>query len=111
MYIPETGKIRSDCDVKFDENKIGYESLNKWDENDQTNNRNLIIVGLNSINEDDDDMEQFDEGRRTETKSSEYEDAILEESDEDGMQNENDNEELQDQREEIRNKGRLIEFM
>ncbi|KMQ93590.1 copia [Lasius niger] len=101
VYIPETGKIRSDCDVKFDENKIGYESLNKWDKNDQTNNRNLIIVGLNSINEDeDDDMEQFDEGeandegRRIETESSEYEDAILEESDEDGMQNENDNEEL-----------------
>lgn len=115
VYIPETGKIRSDCDVKFDENKMGNELLNKQHDNNQTVNRNLglIIVGLNSKDDDDEnnereesDEEEANDEERTETESSEYEDAVLEESDEDDMKNENNSEELQRQQEEIRNRGR-----
>lgn len=40
--------------------KIRYELLKNWHENNQTNNRNLVIVGLNSEHEnEDDEIEQF----------------------------------------------------
>lgn len=109
VYIPETGKIRNDCDVKFDENKMGNELLNEHDNQTVDRNMELIIVRLNLKNnerEESDEEEANEEEKRTETGSSEYEDAVLEESDEDDMNDENNSEELQRQQEEIRNRGR-----
>lgn len=37
VYIPESSRIKNDCDVKFDENKMGNELLNEIRENNQTN--------------------------------------------------------------------------
>lgn len=50
MYIPETGRIKTDCDVKFDESEDGKELLEDRDSQKQISNENLLIVGLDSEN-------------------------------------------------------------
>jgi len=44
VYIPETEKIKTDCDVKFDESKNGYELIRNKTNEDRIIDDKLIIV-------------------------------------------------------------------
>lgn len=71
VYIPETGKLKTDCDVKFDESKKGCELLYKEKKQKQMIDEKLIIVGMKT-----------EENERTESENSDYEDAETEDLDE-----------------------------
>lgn len=71
IYIPETGKLRCDCDVKFHENRKGYEweERGKADEQRKYNN-NYIIIGLDPKNKEitQSDEDKMNEKERTNRK-------------------------------------------
>lgn len=81
IYIPETGRIKTDCDVKFDESKNGYELLREIEDTNRVTNKKLIVIGLEPEDvsnrmEEQEDREEQEESERTEDESSEYEDTI-----------------------------------
>lgn len=82
MYVPDTGRIKMDCDVKFDEDRNGCDMLIRKGNEDTSKNESLIIMGLNSDDTMDErqqeEIEIGDQDRRTESESSEYEDAEME---------------------------------
>lgn len=66
VYVLEIGKVKADCDVKFDETRNGYELINKKGDKKQKNEEKLIIVGLNPENneewmEDRMEIEEYEE--------------------------------------------------
>lgn len=111
VYIPNTGRVKTDCDVKFDESRNGCELLNnKKYENDESNKK-LIIIGIDPENEDEtieEQEENADVGGNDSEESSEYEDAAMQEHDErEETDNENGNmEEIREQPIEMRMRGR-----
>lgn len=120
VYVPHTGKIRIDCNVKFDENKNGIELLHNGEEKELKNEDDLIVVGLDYKDEDEEkevneEVEDNIEEETSETGSSNYENANEEVfNEENEVQNENTNEdeqnqsniEIQEQPIEIRRGGR-----
>lgn len=82
VYVPDTERIKMDCDVKFDEDRNGCEMLIRKGNEDTSKNESLIIMGLNSADMMDErqqeEIEIGDQDRRTESESSEYEDAEME---------------------------------
>lgn len=115
VYIPETGRIKTDCDVKFDESRNGYELISDETNLDQKIDDKLIIMDLelenkNDTIDDQEEVEEFDENGRTETDNSEYEEAneensTQEDDPEDAEENE-DNCEIHEQPTELKNRGR-----
>lgn len=124
VYIPETGRIKTDCDVKFDESRNGCELLSDKKDAGQMIHEKLIIIDMELEDENNEivaqeNIEEYDENGRTETENSEYEDAIVEEfieeneteerlsnEDEDCIRENEDVDEIQEQPIELRNKGR-----
>ncbi|EZA59730.1 Copia protein, partial [Ooceraea biroi] len=112
VYIPEIGKIRSDCDVKFDEGKNGQELLNRWEENHLANKKNLIVVGLDEDIKENVSKEQLEENEdmqedgRSETEESNDEYESTEDFEDFNRNNYNEENQLQEER--ARNKGRPI---
>lgn len=70
--MPDTGRIKMDCDVKFDEDRNGCEMLIRKGNEDTSKNESLIIMGLNSDDTmDERQQEQIeigDQDRRTESE-------------------------------------------
>lgn len=44
VYVPKIGKIKSNCNVKFDESRNGYELLSENNEESLMKDRNLVIL-------------------------------------------------------------------
>lgn len=122
VYIPETGRIKTDCDIKFDESRNGCELLSNKENMDQViENKSLIVeLGPGDTNDriEQEEIEEYDESRN-ETESSEYEDANVEEffernepeermlnENEDGEKRNEDGDEIQEQPIKLRNIGR-----
>lgn len=81
IYIPETGRIKTDCDVKFDESKNGCELLREIEDTNRVTKKGLIVIGLDpeyvrNRLEEQDDREEHEENEINEDESSEYEDTI-----------------------------------
>lgn len=84
VYIPETGRIKTDCDVKFDGSRNGCELLSNKENIDQVIEDKSLIIELGPEDTNDriqqqEEIEEYDESRRNETESSNYEDANVEE--------------------------------
>lgn len=77
IYIPELGKVKADCDVRFDETRNGCELLNT-ENSDTMKKEELIVIGLGYKNKD----EIVEEERISKNDSSEYEDAVVGDSSE-----------------------------
>lgn len=45
MYVPKIARIKSNCNVKFDESRNGYELLSENNEESLMKDRNLVILG------------------------------------------------------------------
>lgn len=72
VYIPETDKVKSDCDVQFDENKNGSELLSNEYIEKHGDEEQLVIIGLEAEDDDDEEENFVEQDIRTD---SEYEDA------------------------------------
>lgn len=71
IYIPETGRIKIDCDVKFDESINGRELIAEIQNKNEINDEELTAIGLESKDEDElieeeKETDIDDEDRRTE---------------------------------------------
>lgn len=71
IYIPETGRIKIDCDVKFDKSINGRELIAKIKNRNKINDEELTVIGLESKEENEliEEKEETDmdkEDRRTE---------------------------------------------
>lgn len=110
VYVPETGKVRNDNDVKFDESRNGIEILNGKKETEYKKNEELLIVGLD-LEEDYEENEAYEENIDEITQE---EDSIYEDADENGIneqserQDEDAREEdlIETEEEEVRNRSR-----
>jgi len=95
IYVPKTGKIKADCDVKFDENRNGRELLSiKEKEDREVEREELIIMGLEvedekGRKEEQEENEDNEEDGRIEDENSNYEDAVIEEIDVEETNNDN----------------------
>jgi len=111
VYIPETGIIKTDCDVKFDESRNGCGLLGSRKNEHEESNKRLIILGLDpedNNEEMDEEDENEENGEITSDESREYEEADMSEHNEtEEIENEVENvEEIGEQPIEIRAKGR-----
>ncbi|KOX79108.1 Copia protein [Melipona quadrifasciata] len=110
VYIPGTGSIKCDCDVKFDEDKSGWD-LSRHEETKNDNddeNDNLITVGLNIENEEDEseeievfDREENNVNLREEEIVSEGERSDCEQAREKILSNDNNGDEMEDNNQEM----------
>lgn len=53
IYIPETGKIKIDCDVKFEKSINGRELIAKIKNRNKINDEKLTVIGLEFEEEDE----------------------------------------------------------
>ncbi|XP_014473496.1 PREDICTED: protein Aatf-like [Dinoponera quadriceps] len=100
IFVPTTGRIKTDWDVKFDECRRGYGILNEEEKGNQMNCEKLIIGGLDAEDETNEiqqeEIEEDVEDGRTETGSTEYGDAETEEFDQ-KIQHENEDDPKEDE--------------
>lgn len=65
VYIPKTEKIKTDCDVKFDESRNGCKLLKREKKEEHMINKRLTIVGLesddNEIIENQEKIQEYDQ--------------------------------------------------
>ncbi|KAG5312867.1 POLX protein, partial [Pseudoatta argentina] len=91
VYIPEQGKVKADCDVRFDETRNGCELLNT-EKSKKLEKDELIVIGLEYKDEEktreEEGIEENEENTRTEDDCSEYEDAVV------GDSSDNENEDI-----------------
>ncbi|CAK9796271.1 Copia protein [Anthophora plagiata] len=113
IYIPETGKIRCDCDIKFNENRNGVEILSNKENKESPMKKELIIIRLESEDriKEMKHMEELGNNgeERVETNSSDYEDAnSIERENDRNIQDDIDNEDELEQRSTIEQEPIMI---
>lgn len=87
--MPKTARIKTDCDVRFDENRNGYGMLIDRESKDPVNNENLKLYDWKKIRIQE-EIEECEEDERTESGNNEYEDTEIEELEQGNeIQNEN----------------------
>lgn len=115
IYIPQKGKIQSDCEVKFDESRNGIELLYNEEREECKSEVDLVIVGLDCENKDNetkpDEETEKNVAEMSEIGDNDYVDAIESEfMEENDIQNEDGNEDesndIQEQEIETGRRGR-----